>query len=597
MSRERESRTRAMPLPSVVSAPKNGVAYQVHSYPTKLPPGAIAPFLEACTSPGAMVLDPFCGSGMTGVAALSAGRSALLSDLSPGAVHLARNHTHRGDPTRLLAGLNGLDEEWMSQRERELYVETCPRCRALGLVRHTIWSDVITCRSCGEEIVLWDFADENGRVPRSLRCPSCSRWAPRAGVAPVRSEPVSLTVACGGGCRTLQTGPATAEARRRLLTPESWPVTAWHPSDPVDPHREMYRRSALHLHGVRNVADFYLPRARLALGELWARIHNVAPGAVREGLCFAFTNAAWHASRMRRYNTRGGQRPLTGTLYIPQLVAEANVFEIFRHQVHRIARYYRAFQSRGGCVAEVRRSSATDLSWIADRSIDYVFTDPPFGSNIFYADCNLIWESWLGATTDVAQEIVVNRSRAGAFGGKAVGDYERLLGQAFKEISRVLRPGGRASVAFHNSDDQVWSALIRAAQAGGLQQSEVSLVDKVQRSMKGYRGRSGRELVPFYDLVITFTAGRSRACHLNGAGEIAVEAVREHLAEADRRGLPIVCRERSLEYLYSLAVGGVVRQGGRPDGLSFRAFEMLCGGQFSCKERHYSLSPTATATA
>jgi hypothetical protein len=276
---------------------------------------------------------------------------------------------------------------------------------------------------------------------------------------------------------------------------------------------------------------------------------------------------------MRRYNAYGGQRPLTGTLYIPQLVAEGNVLEIFRHQVAQVARFYSTHPAadRTDVPAFVRRSSATDLSWLPSSSVDYVFTDPPFGANLFYGDCNVVWESWLGDVTDTSAEIVVNRSLPPNAGGKTLDDYEKLLAQAFNEIRRVLRPGARASVVFHNADDKVWSALLAATDQAGLVQTDVSLLDKVQRSMKGYRGRSGAELVPFYDLVITFTAGsRAPNPRRTGALDVAMDAVEAHLSAL---GDDADSSQRSLEYLYSLSVGAVIASGRQPTGLSFRAFE------------------------
>ena len=47
-----------------------------------------------------------------------------------------------------------------------------------------------------------------------------------------------------------------------------------------------------------------------------------------------------------------------------------------------------------------------------DHSVDYIFTDPPFGQNIFYADCSLLWESWLQTYTDEELEIVCNKRPA-----------------------------------------------------------------------------------------------------------------------------------------------------------------------------------------
>ncbi len=75
-----------------VKAGKNTAIYNAHSYHTKVPPQGIEPYIEHYTRPGDIVLDPFCGSGMTGVAALKLGRRVILNDLSPAATHIAYNY-------------------------------------------------------------------------------------------------------------------------------------------------------------------------------------------------------------------------------------------------------------------------------------------------------------------------------------------------------------------------------------------------------------------------------------------------------------------------------------------------------------------------
>src|SRR5207247_2346321 len=57
------------PLDAPTRGRKNTAAYNAHSYPTKVPPEAIEPFIEHHTRPGDVVLDAFCGLGMTGLAA------------------------------------------------------------------------------------------------------------------------------------------------------------------------------------------------------------------------------------------------------------------------------------------------------------------------------------------------------------------------------------------------------------------------------------------------------------------------------------------------------------------------------------------------
>ena len=74
-----------------ISMGKNEPKYNVHAYATKVPPGAITPLIEHYCEQGDVILDPFSGTGMTGVALEDSGLEgiAILQDLSPGATHIA----------------------------------------------------------------------------------------------------------------------------------------------------------------------------------------------------------------------------------------------------------------------------------------------------------------------------------------------------------------------------------------------------------------------------------------------------------------------------------------------------------------------------
>lgn len=52
-------------------------------HPTQKAVGVIRPLIEAFSAPGAVVLDPFLGSGTTGVAAIAAGRRFVGIELDP----------------------------------------------------------------------------------------------------------------------------------------------------------------------------------------------------------------------------------------------------------------------------------------------------------------------------------------------------------------------------------------------------------------------------------------------------------------------------------------------------------------------------------
>lgn len=72
-------------VPDVIAVPR------IHrGYPTEKPPGVAQILIEQSTEPGALVVDPFCGSGSTGVAALKTGRRFMGNDLGDNAIELSR---------------------------------------------------------------------------------------------------------------------------------------------------------------------------------------------------------------------------------------------------------------------------------------------------------------------------------------------------------------------------------------------------------------------------------------------------------------------------------------------------------------------------
>ncbi|KAA2234906.1 DNA methyltransferase [Salinarimonas soli] len=518
------------PAPATrVQGGRNSALYTAHSYHTKVPPEAIKPFIEHYTKPGDVVLDPFCGSGMTGVAAALAGRRAVLNDLSPAAVHLAWNHTRDCSPEALRAGFDELDRK-IGPKVAELY-STRHGTGEVGLIHWTMWSTRHRCPHCRKEFLLWDAIDrKTGRVGRTVECTSCGKEIKRSGLEALGSVPAWISYETEDGRRHEK--PASADDIRHALSFSRDDIRDWYPRVAIGKDREMYIRCALGLQNVGSVADFYTARNLQALALIWREIQAVPDDRTRRALAFAFTNTAWHGTRMRRFNARGGQRPLTGTLYIPQLSSEANVLEVMRNKIEQLARYYRVYRPLGVDPPSVLLGSATNLVAVADESVDYVFTDPPFGSNIFYADCSLIWEAWLGRLTDQSFEAVVNRSLTPEKGGKTLQRYGELIGASLREIARVLKDGGWATVVFHNTDGAVWQAIRDAADEAGFTFHEAASLDRQQQSHKGYKGRSGEEDVAHFDVIFNLQkrgSGEARKTAPVASAEIDLKRIVEEV--------------------------------------------------------------------
>ncbi|KCZ62140.1 hypothetical protein L53_12910 [Hyphomonas sp. L-53-1-40] len=486
---------------------KNSTYYTAHSYHTKVPPEAITPFLEHYSKPGDVVLDLFSGSGMTGVACALAGRRAILNDLSPAAAHLAWNHTRPCDPTALKAAFNRLEAEVKEDLD-SLYATESDDGKP-AVLRWMMWSSKHQCPHCERQFLLWDAIDKKtGKIGTTLNCPDCAVEIKRSALVDLGSEPSWVCYASPSG--PLQQRAPTAFDIAQATSTHFDEIDAWYPTTSLASDREMHIRCALHLRGINDLKDFYTPRNLKALAIIWRAILKETDDRLKRVLAFAFTNTAWHGTKMRRFNARGGQRPLTGTLYVPQLSSEANVLDVMRNKIGQLQRYYRAFKPEEIEAPTIITGSASSLNGIEDNSIDYVFTDPPFGSNIFYSDCNFIWESWLGNLTDPALEAVVNKSLGVDRGGKSIADYKSLMLASMQEAFRVLKPGGWATVVFNNTDPNVWEAIHQAAEEAGFQFHEASSLDRAQQSHKGYKGRSGMEDVAHFDVIFNLRKAKTK---------------------------------------------------------------------------------------
>ena len=484
---------------------KTSATYRAHSYHTKVPPEAIAPFISAFTQPGDLVFDPFCGSGMTGVAALTAGCNALLSDLSPAAVHIARNYTTHCDPAAFAEAFARV-EKAMEPTVDWLY-------RPIGtnqIVEYTTWSDLYRCPACSSRIVYWDVVQRaHGTNGDRLKCPHCGSESRKADLQWIGEEPVETHTSAGSN-RINSHKPIRQELALIEEAARS-PIQCWTPTVPFEPDREMWRATHRAM-GIQDVAGFFTRRNLHALAALRQAVIGESEGRVREALLFAFTAAVNRASRRYQWNSKRPTNVMTGTLYISSLRYEWNVWSLFKRKAADVLRYYNTFPKAAASV-KVFRSSATELDCIPDRSVDMIFMDPPFGSNIFYADSSLLWEAWLGDLTDQAAEIVVNKHRRAANGGKTLNDYRHLMEQSFTHASRVLKGGGKAVLAFSNTDDKVWEAIQKALGNSGFETKSVHLLNKGQPSIKGVKGLNGKENVTTFDLILCLEH-RTRAVQL-----------------------------------------------------------------------------------
>lgn len=492
------------PYASDVSEGKNNPIYNAHSYHTKVPHPAIMRYILHYTQPGDIILDGFAGTGMTGVAAqmcenpdidlknkienefsalgykkpVWGARHAVLGDLSPVASFIAYNYN---TPVNARA-FEAQSKKILAEVEKECgwMYETHHTDGSVGKINYVVWSDVFICPDCGGEIVFYDAAvdKEKGEVKEKFACPGCGAVHTKKEVK--KSIHTVFDKALGKTIQQAKTVPVLisyfdANGKKHEKKPDGFDfdlinkidnadIPYWFPTERTCEGKETRRNDSS---GITNVHQFYTKRNLWILAALWNKL------SVKERIIL--TNClSRNATKLNRYvvnshNPNGRiNGPLSGTLYIPSETVEQNVFNLISEKKVLDLTIQNPISIK----------SATNNS-LSDNSIDYIFTDPPFGANIMYSELNFIQESWLKVKTNNKEEAIENEVQQ-----KGILEYGSLMEKTFKEYYRVLKPGRWFTVEFSNTTSSVWNSIQLSLNRAGFVIANVSALDKQHGGIK-----------------------------------------------------------------------------------------------------------------
>lgn len=482
-----------LPAKNGTSAGKNTYTYDAHTYHTKVPPQGIVEFLKYYLPQGGLVLDPFGGSGMTGVAALVAGMDVVLNELSPAACFIGHNFTERVSNTDFAKAIKSVLAE-LTQLRKDLYATECRECGKHTEVLYTVWSYQVQCPHCQSEFRLWDHCRQYGsnvrehKILSEFPCPDCGNLLKKSRLSRKNAEPVMLGYKC---CDKVQREhPLSARDILRVEQIEANPPLeeGFYPQTHIPDGINLNQPKR---HGFDTIDKFYTKRNLSALSHLWREIHRLEDGQLASMLAFVFTSLYQRVTRLSEFRFWGGSGN-TAHFNVPFIFNEANVFVTFERKAANILDHLQttAQHYRGNKV--VVCNSATQLDYLPDNSVDFIFTDPPFGANINYSEMNILWESWLGEYTDNTSEAIVNRAQ-----GKGLEEYENLMTASLSECYRVLRPGHWMLLVFMNSSGKVWEALNQAVRQAGFVPEQINIFDKQHGTFKQFvnENTAGSDLV------------------------------------------------------------------------------------------------------
>lgn len=585
------------PYASDVSEGKNNPVYTAHTYHTKVPHPAIMRYILHYTQPGDVVFDGFAGTGMTGVAAAACAnnggdiaqrigkewkqqfgcephwgaRHAVCGDLSPYATNIAYFYNTPVNTTQLQQEVERIKRE-MDEECGWMYTTTNSAGQPVGRISFVVWSDVMVCPHCGEEYVFWHQAvdHENQCMRDEFECPHChamqSKRTAHTAIETyfdealqtmhkrVKSVPVIVVAKAGKEKIQREPNEYDLEVLKRI---EDTKIEDWYPTAALPDGLKTRDPKVKEIYYVH---QFYTKRNLIALSKLYAKI-EASPMA--HALRFMFTNMITRSSLMNRvhmnnyFHGGGGINVghLKGTLYVPNAPIETSILAQIVDKLPAMLRVQDFISRKRGNCQYV--GSADDLT-IADNSIDYIFTDPPFGANINYSELNSMPEPWLKVVTNNGHEAIENPSQ-----GKTKESYRNTMTHCFGEYFRILKPNHWMTVEFSNTSAAIWNSLQNSLQKVGFVIANVSALDKKQGGINANITKTAVK----QDLAISCYKPSERIqaiSDMNNSRNVW-DFVEEHLAH-----LPVVCEkgytiisvaERDPRILYDRLISYFVQRG------------------------------------
>lgn len=492
---------------------RGGFFYNTFAYPTKISPESVAIYIAAHTKPGDTVLDVFGGSGSTGIAALMCEHPTESMKTMANKLGLRLEWGARNAVVYEIGKYGSFASQVMANPPEvklfrkaveyllDMVEDGLPNYSTKdaegnqGVIRHIIYSDIVLCTNCEKEFTYYEgmVRYEPLRLDGSGACPHCGHKSEDSDFLYVLEEvyddllqvfikrrkrvPVRVYGKTG---KKRWVREANQEDIEKFVATEALKYPNQYKAQEIV-WGELYR-SGYHT-GISHLHHFYTKRNFLVMYMLWENAGKFEP-KVRDAIrLLLLSYNATHATLMARVVVKKNSRDFvltgaqSGVLYISSLPVEKNILMGVRRKLKPFEDAFSYLSKCNGRLNVINKSSKRLSNY--DQSIDYVFTDPPFGGFIPYAEVNQINELWIGKPTNRTEEIIISKSQK-----KDVSCYQDMMTKVFKEVKRVLKDDAFATIVFHSSQAEVWNALSSAYSDAGFFVQTTSSLKKHQASFK-----------------------------------------------------------------------------------------------------------------
>lgn len=462
--------------------------YKIHKYWARKPWYIVEKYILEYSQPGDLVMDPFCGSGCTGLEAIINGRNFIGQDLNPIALQVTK-------------GTLANEIDFDSLQEDIDRIET--ECKTTIM---KLYESDEKCGKCGNSLY---FKYVNigpkfeGKISAGLYCASCNTKTKK---------------------RLLTENELAKMAAFDSLKIERWVPDTFFP--------KKFYKDRFSYKGIHTVADMYTKRSLYALSLLYDLVQS-SRTENKELLMLAFTNTVLHVSKLKGENVR----PLgVNNYWVPDDYIEENVWFRFEDRISILLTAKKQQQKREkekkkeGLLygtAAVNKKSALDS--MGTECVDYFFTDPPYGEAIQYSELSFVWNTWLKTPYETKEEIIINPVQH-----KSAEEFKELLSKSLDNIYAALKEKGYFTLCFQNKNSDIWQAVIEHCKSLGLKLIDISIYDTYGSPFN----KSWANFSPKSDIYVTFVKDKALEPKFYSATENIAGIIKEIDEYMNENGIP-----------------------------------------------------------
>lgn len=459
--------------------------YNWHKFWGRKTWNVVSEFIRKYSREGDVVMDPFSGSGVTALEAIKLGRRVIAVDLLPIATEILRLTIQYVDPLKLREAFEKVQKD-VEKSINDLYLAEC--------------------RKCGKKIpiecAVWKRDEKKNLSLKELRykCIHCGEVVEKG----AKARPKDIK----------HIREVVEEFRKKRI---------WYPKNPLyysdgSAFKEKQQYDS--------IDELFTPRNLYALALLMKSIEQEEDESLRDFLKIGFSSMVHLCSTMgavsdphpTSHHTSFSSTGWTQHSYwFAREFMEQNVWSKFESSIMGHQGLLKAKVESNEHFRKIRITNKIDsvLEGKADiciitascldvfdkmsaRSVDYVFTDPPYDASIQYGELAYMWAAWLKKDSGYverisSQEIVRNERQH-----KDFDVYHSLLKRSFDGMYKVLKLNRYLTLTFHNPTFQVRNATIRAGAFAGFELEKIHHQPTAQKSGKSLLQPFGSAQGDFY---------------------------------------------------------------------------------------------------